>query len=167
MTSIEQQFKALKSQTEKELPLEGHQLRFQRKLTQHNRPTARLMTWISIAASITLILGLSINSLPEIPKASAPLTATYKAQIDTQLAYLEVNYQTAFATPIQDIKLQLQALDQAYIVLETKFKELNQHPLLLKAMIENLQQRLDILNELEQALKAQNENDYDYENSVL
>ena len=32
-------------------------------------------------------------------------------------------------------------------------------------MIDNLQQRLDILNELEQALEAQNENDY--ENSIL
>lgn len=32
-------------------------------------------------------------------------------------------------------------------------------------MIDNLQQRLDILNELEQALEAQKENDY--ENSIL
>lgn len=165
MKSLEQQFKTLKSQTEKELPLEGHQLRFQRKLAQHNRPTARLMTWISIAASIAIILGLSISTPPETPKASAPLTATYKAHIDAQLAHLVINYQTAFATPIQDIKLQLQELDQAYIVLETKFNELHQHPLLLKAMIDNLQQRLDILNELEQALKAQNENNY--ENSIL
>ena len=165
MKSLEQQFKTLKSETENELPLEGHQLRFQRKLAQHNRPTAKLMTWISIAASIALMLGLSINNLPEAPKASTPLTATYQAQIDAQLAYLEVNYQTAFATPIQDIKLQLNELDQAYKALETKFNEQHQHPLLLKAMIDNLQQRLDILNELEQALKTQNE--HDYENSIL
>ena len=165
MKSLEQQFKALKSQTENDLPLEGHELRFQRKLAQHNRPTAKLVTWINIAASIALILGLSINSLPEKPKASAPLTATYKAQIDNQLAYLEMNYQTAHATPIQDIKLQLLELDQAYSMLETKFNEQHQHPLLLKAMIDNLQQRLAILNELEQALKAHKENDY--ENSIL
>ena len=37
MKSLEQQFKTLKSETENELPLEGHQLRFQRKLAQHNR----------------------------------------------------------------------------------------------------------------------------------
>jgi len=165
MKSLEQQFKTLKSETENELPIEGHQLRFQRKLAQHNRPTAKLMTWISIAASIALMLGLSINNLPEAPKASTLLTATYQAQIDAQLANLEVNYQTAFATPIQDIKLQLNELDQAYKALETKFNEQHQHPLLLKAMIDNLQQRLDILNELEQALKTQNE--HDYENSIL
>jgi hypothetical protein len=165
MKSLEQQFKTLKSQTENELPLEGHQLRFQRKLAQHNRPATRLMNWISIAASITLLLGLSINTLPEAPKASAPLTATYQAQIDAQLAFLEVNYKATFTTPIQDIKLQLQELDQAYRALETKFNEQHQHPLLLKAMIDNLQHRLDILNELEQALKAQNE--HDYENSIL
>lgn len=138
MKSLEQQFKTLKSETENELPIEGHQLRFQRKLAQHNRPTAKLMTWISIAASIALMLGLSINNLPEAPKASTLLTATYQAQIDAQLANLEVNYQTAFATPIQDIKLQLNELDQAYKALETKFNEQHQHPLLLKAMIDNL-----------------------------
>lgn len=165
MKSLEQQFKTLKSQTENQLPLEGHQLRFQRKLAQHNRPIAKLMNWISIAASIALMLGLSINTLPEAPKASTPLTATYQAQIDAQLAYLEVNYQTAFATPIQDIKLQLNELDLAYKALEIKFNEQHQHPLLLKAMIDNLQQRLDILNELEQALKAQNK--HDYENIIL
>lgn len=165
MTSLEQQFKALKDQSEKELPLQGHQLRFQRKLAKLNRPAAQLLNWISIAASIVLVLGLSINALPEVPKASTPLTTTYQTQIDAQLAYLEVTYQAAFATPIQDIKLQLQELDQAYKALETKFNEQHQHPLLLKAMIDNLQQRLDILNELEQALEAQNENDY--ENSIL
>ena len=165
MKSLEQQFKTLKSQTENELPLEGHQLRFQRKLKQHNRPTARLMNWISIAASIVLLLELGINALPEAPKASNPLTTTYQAEIDTQLAFLEVNYKATFATPIQDVKLQLLELDQAYKALETKFNEQHQHPLLLKAMIDNLQQRLDILNELEQALKAQNE--HDYENSIF
>ena len=36
---------------------------------------------------------------------------------------------------------------------------------LTRAMIDNLQQRLDILNELEKALKAQNE--HDYENSIF
>lgn len=165
MKSLEQQFKTLKSKTENELPLEGHQLRFQRKLEQHNRPTARLMNWISIAASIVLLLGLGINVLPEAPKASNPLTTTYQAEIDTQLAFLEVNYKATFDTPIQDVKLQLLELDQAYKALETKFNKQHQHPLLLKAMIDNLQQRLDILNELEQALNAQNE--HDYENSIF
>jgi hypothetical protein len=165
MKSLKQQFKALKSQMEQRPPLEGHQLRFQRKLEQQNRPAIKLMTWISIAASFTLLLALNSATISETPKTSAPLTSSYEAQILSQLHYLETTYQEDFAIPIQDIKSQLKALDEAYIGLESQFNEQNEHPLLLKAMIDNLQQPLDILNELEQVLKARNENDY--ENSIL
>ena len=165
MKSLKQQFKALKSQMEQRPPLEGHQLRFQRKLEQQNRPAIKLITLISIAASFTLLLALNSATISETPKTSAPLTSSYEAQILSQLHYLETTYQEDFAIPIQDIKSQLKALDEAYIGLESQFNEQNEHPLLLKAMIDNLQQRLDILNELEQVLKARNENDY--ENCIL
>ena len=165
MKSLKQQFKALKSQMEQRPPLEGHQLRFQRKLEQQNRPAIKLITLISIAASFTLLLALNSATISETPKTSAPLTSSYEAQILSQLHYLETTYQEDFAIPIQDIKSQLKALDEAYIGLESQLNEQNEHPLLLKAMIDNLQQRLDILNELEQVLKARNENDY--ENSIL
>ena len=165
MKSLEQKFKVLKGLTEKNPPLAGHHLRFQRKLERHNRPALRLTTYLSIAASIVLLLSLTTSRLPAIPKASDSLTLAYEAQMQSQLNYLEVNYQATFATPLQDIKLQLNDLDQAYQKLATKFNEQNQHPLLLKAMIDNLQHRLDLLNELELALEAQNENNY--ENSIL
>lgn len=165
MKSLDQHFKVLKSQTEKTLPLEGHQMRFQQKLTKRNRPSIKLMTWTSIAASIVLLFGLSSIALPTALKASATLTATYQAQVMAQLQYLEMKYQATHATPLQDIKLQLHQLDLTYTQLENTFNTANQHPLLLKAMIDNLQQRLNILNELEQALKAQNKNDY--ENIIL
>ena len=165
MKSLGQKFKVLKGLTEKNPPLAGHHLRFQRKLERHNRPALRLTTYLSIAASIVLLLSLTTSRLPAIPKASDSLTLAYEAQMQSQLNYLEVNYQATFATPLQDIKLQLNDLDQAYQKLATKFNEQNQHPLLLKAMIDNLQHRLDLLNELELALEAQNENNY--ENSIL
>jgi hypothetical protein len=109
MKSLKQQFKALKSQMEQRPPLEGHQLRFQRKLEQQNRPAIKLMTWISIAASFTLLLALNSATISETPKTSAPLTSSYEAQILSQLHYLETTYQEDFAIPIQDIKSQLKA----------------------------------------------------------
>lgn len=165
MKSLEKQFNALKSQSEEQLPLEGHQLRFERKLEQHNRPAIKLTTWLSIAASLALLMGLSIRSLPSPIKASHPLSSTYENQIKAQLHYLETTYKTDFSTPLQDIKFQLELLNTSYRELETRFNDLEQHPLLLKAMIDNLQQQLELLNELEQALKARKENDY--ENSIL
>ena len=165
MKSLEEKFKVLKGLTEKNPPLAEHNLRFQRKLERHNRPALRLASWLSIAASIVLLLSLTTSRLPATSKASDSLTLAYEAQIQSQLNFLEVNYQTTFATPLQDIKLQLNDLNQAYQKLATKFNEQNQHPLLFKAMIENLQHRLDLLNELELALEAQKENNY--ENSIL
>ncbi len=72
MKSLNQQFKILKALSEKEQPLEGHQQRFQRKLELHHRPAIKLTTWLSIAASLALLMGLSIRSLPSPIKASHP-----------------------------------------------------------------------------------------------
>lgn len=164
MKSLEKQFNALKRLSEEQEPLEGHQLRFQRKLEQQNRPAIKLSTWLSIAASFALLLGLSTQQLPQKEKPSAPLTSSYQAQITAQLHYLEMHYEADFALPIQDLKLQLNALDQNYRQLEQRFNEREQHPLVLKAMMDNLRQRLALLNELETALIARKENNY--ENSI-
>ena len=88
MKSLEKQFDALKRHSEEILPLEGHQMRFQRKLEQHNRPTIKLTTWLSVAASLFVLLGLTTYSLPRPVKASEQLTTTYKTQIEMQLQQL-------------------------------------------------------------------------------
>lgn len=165
MKSLEKQFDALKRHSEEILPLEGHQMRFQRKLEQHNRPAIKLTTWLSVAASLFVLLGLTTYSLPRPVKASEQLTTTYKTQIEMQLQQLETSYQTDYAAPLLDIKFQLEELDNSYREMENRFNDFDQHPLLLKAMIDNLQQRLALLNELEQALQARKKNDY--ENSIL
>lgn len=144
-------------------PLEGHQLRFQRKLQRQNKPIVKMMTWVSIAASIVLVIGLSTSTLESTPNANQELTHFYETQIEAQLEVLEVSYQDQYAIPLQDIKQELKRLDQDYKTLQVKFEENHQHPLVLKAMIDNLQQQLAILNELEQTLNelktAQHENE--------
>ena len=60
-----------------------------------------------------------------------------------------MSYEEHYAVPLQDIRKQLSFLDEDYQLLQLQFDENHQHPLILKAMIDNLQQRLDILNELE------------------
>lgn len=164
MNSIDKQFKQLGKQTLPP-PLEGHQLRFQRKLQQQNKPIVKMMTWISIAAIIAVIIGLSSASLENQTSSSHELTHFYEAQIDHQLQVLEMSYEEHYAVPFQDIRKQLSFLDEDYQSLQQQFDENHQHPLILKAMIDNLQQRLDILNELENKL---NELKTDrYENELL
>ena len=76
-----------------------------------------------------------------------------------------MSYKDHYAIPMQDIKVQLELLDEAYGLLQSQFDENYQHPLILKAMIDNLLQRLDILNELEKNLNELKT--VHYENELL
>ncbi len=151
MKSMNKQFQQLGKQALPP-PLEGHHLRFQRKLQQQNKPIVRMMTWISIAASIAMVLGLSTSMLETSPSSSQELTHFYEMQIEAQLEVLEVSYQDLYALPLQDIKQELKRLDEDYKLLQVQFEQNHQHPLVLKAMIDNLQQQLTILSELEKTL---------------
>jgi len=164
MNSMDKQFKQLAKQMHPP-PLEGHQLRCQRKLQRQNKPIVKMISWFSIAASIIVLIGLSTVSHESTPSSSQELTRFYKAQIDHQLNVLEVSYKDHHAIPLQDIKVQLELLDEAYGLLQSQFDENYQHPLILKAMIDNLLQRLDILNELEKNLNELKT--VHYENELL
>ena len=164
MNSMDKQFKQLAKQMLPP-PLEGHQLRFQRKLQRQNKPIVKMISWFSIAASIIVLIGLSTVSHESTPSSNQELTRFYKAQIEHQLNVLEVSYKDHYAIPLQDIKQQLGLLDEAYGLLQSQFDENYQHPLILKAMIDNLLQRLDILNELEKNLNELKT--VHYENELL
>lgn len=145
-------------------PLEGHQLRFERKLQRQNKPVKRMLNWMSIAASITLLIGFSIS--PFIEQQEPPAFASfYTQQINRQLNTIEQKYTAEFSLPIEDSKQQLHALEKDYQLLLTQFNAHNNHPLLLNAMIENLQQQLQVLGELENHLKELKI--LHYENEVL
>ena len=162
MNSMNKQFRNLTKQALPP-PLEGHHLRFQRKLQQQNKPIVKMMTWVSIAASIAVVIGLSTTMLKTVPSSSQELTHFYEAQIEAQLETLEVNYQDQYTLPLQDIKLELNRLDKDYKSLQIQFEQNHQHPLVLKAMIDNLHQRLTILNELEKTLNELNTTQHENE----
>lgn len=159
-------FDSLKNWSEKRNPHPhlGHELRFQRKLKRQNKPVKRMIAWASIAASFLLILG--VNFSAETTTSSSPgFAAFYTEQIQHQLKRIETDYPQEFQQPISDSKQQLIALHDAYEQLAIELENNHNHPLLIKAMIENLQQQLTLLSALEQQLlelKTQ-----DYENKIL
>lgn len=159
-------FESLKKWGEKNQPhpLAGHELRFQRKLKRKNKPVKRMSTWFSIAASFLIILGLNISNETPAP-STLGFAAFYTEQIEQQLKRIETDYTQEFTQPISDSKQQLKALDEAYQQLTIELENNHNHPLLVKAMIENLQQQLALLTALEQQLlelKTQ-----EYENKIL
>lgn len=165
MKDIIKTFESLGERIERAKTLAGHELRFQRKIERQNQPARRMITWVSVAASLMLLIGLIHYATTSPAPPSHELTRFYEHQIERQLQHIEINYKEQFSIPIQDIKQQLVELDTAYKKLETAFNENHQHPLLLKAMIENLQHRLDLLLETEQLLYQRNSTNY--ENSTL
>lgn len=165
MKDIIKTFESLGERIEKTKPLAGHELRFQRKIERQNQPATRMITWVSMAASLMLLIGLTNYATTSPAPPSHELTRFYEHQIERQLQQIEINYKEQFSLPIQDIKQQLVELDDAYKKLETAFNANHQHPLLLKAMIENLQHRLDLLLETEQLLYQRISTNY--ENSTL
>ena len=165
MKDINKTFNSLGKELEKTIPLAGHELRFQRKLERQNQPSAPMINWLSMAASLLLLIGLTSYNPTSPTQSSQTFTAYYEQQIEQQLQQIEINYEKKFSLPIHDIKQQLSELDREYKKLATAFNERHQHPLLLKAMIENLHHRLDLLIETEELLNQRNL--ANYENSIL
>ncbi|MGB2245678.1 MAG: hypothetical protein ACPH19_06075 [Flavobacteriaceae bacterium] len=153
MKFIEKHLQGLAKQT-LPYPLEGHELRFQRKLQQHNRPALKMYTWMSMAASIILILSLNVISFSEKPETNQQLTMFYEQQIAQHLEVLEASYSIDFDIAVRDLKSQLTILNGDYKTLVIAFEENHKHPLILKAMIENLRQQLTLLLELENNLNG-------------
>ena len=165
MKSLDNAFLALKEKTTSKAPLEGHALRFQQKLERQNSPLIKLVPWFSIAACLLLFFGLSNKQRPQKVAPHTELTLFYEQQINQQLVRLETTYNDRFEVPLRDVRTQMNILDEEYQKLQTSFNEQHQHPLLLRAMIDNLQQRLELLITLEKQLNAKN--NADYENDVF
>lgn len=163
MKSLDKAFAALKEKTEEQMPMEGHALRFQQKLDRQNSPVVKLVPWISIAACLLLFFGLGNKQTPKAVEPHTELTLFYEQQINQQLVRLETTYSNRFEVPLRDVRAQMSVLDEEYKKLQTSFNEQHQHPLLLRAMIDNLQQRLEILIALEKQLNTKKSTPYENE----
>ena len=163
MKSLNKAFLKLKEKTAEEHPMVGHALRFQQKLERKNSPVIKLLPWLSIAGCFLLFFGVNTTQTVQTTAPHIELTQFYEKQINLQLVYLETNYSSQFEVPIRDVNEQVTMLDVEYKKLQTAFNENHKHPLLLRAMIDNLQQRLELLMALEKQLNTQNEKTYENE----
>ena len=106
-----------------------------------------------------LFFGLSNKQTPKAVEPHTELTLFYEQQINQQLVRLETTYSNRFEVPLRDVRAQMSVLDEEYKKLQASFNEQHQHPLLLlRAMIDNLQQRLEILIALEKQLNTKKSN---------
>lgn len=153
-------------------PISNHEARFMRRL-QHPKKKTFSWKWLSIVASITLLLGFYLGSLHQkrafdlkdvSPKMAETQTFFVNA-INQELKEVERYRNLNTETLIEDTLDEIENLEERY----NKFKhELNtpgNQQLKIKEMVTNYQQRLQllerlliILNKLEQPTNLNNYN---------
>lgn len=157
--SLENELKQLAKQWPELSPPTGHEKRFAKRLRKRK---SSFQPYWSAAAVVLLLMGLGIAQWS--PKPSNELevsTAFYTQAIQSRLGDLEENIPAVHAKSLADVKVQLNILHQDYLLLQTQWEEDSNHPLLLKALINNLQQQLNLLQALEKNINAVEKNDYE------
>lgn len=159
---IEELFSELSGSFDQREPADGHEVRFLKKLNKAQGTIAfipRERRWwkpLAIAASIAVIgilgVGLFLNT-PSVEQQVAdiapemPQTKIYFANlIEEQVRGMEAHRNEDTAVVIQDALRQLERLEKDYVKLEQNLIEGGNQNVILSAMIQNFQNRIDVLN---------------------
>lgn len=160
--NIEELFEELKGAFDQQEPAEGHQERFLKKINDAQGTIAfipRTRTWwkpLAMAASVALIgilsIGLFLNN-PSVEDQVAeiapemPQTKVYFANlIEEQVKGMEAYRNEDTAVIIEDALRQLERLEHDYSLLEQELVDGGNQNVVMSAMIQNFQNRIDVLN---------------------
>lgn len=127
---------------------------------KYYRSAAALIALVSFAAGSQFFV-LSVKPSSDFDKASV----YYTQYIDKQLVAIGQEENAEYTVLIADGKEQLAQLELKYQELMNTFKSNAVHPLLIQAMMENLQHQSVVLNELKE--KIDNLKNTNYEKEVL
>ena len=148
-------------------PHAGHLDRFERKLNHSTKKNKTSWTWMSVAASIVLVVGFWLGSshqkrqldLADVSPKMEEVQTYFVSTIYQELQTLEKNRSLDTEKIIENALEELEELEDVYA---TFVKELNKNGKQIKvisAMIKNYQQRLSVLeNTLKQIEQVKNLN---------
>ncbi|OGS71382.1 MAG: hypothetical protein A3F91_04940 [Flavobacteria bacterium RIFCSPLOWO2_12_FULL_35_11] len=156
--NLEKIFKELENQFDVNEPNVGHFSRFEAKLNKGTKPNILLKLWpfIAIAASVILIFGVWLGASfskqgMELAKVSSEMGETqnyFVATIEKELEIIEKERNPSTEQIINDGLQQLNKLEIQYQVLTLELKESTEDKRIIYAMIENFQQRIEVLQSL-------------------
>lgn len=147
-------------------PHSGHLDRFERKL-QHPKQKKVSWRWMSIAASIILLLGFWLGSmngnhevdLKDLSPRMAETQAYFVNTINQEMKELEKNRSLETEAVIEQALEELEELEENYQNFVKDLSKNNNETRIIQAMIGNYQQRLEILETvLQQIDKIKNPN---------
>ncbi|WP_435255061.1 hypothetical protein [Tenacibaculum sp. A30] len=137
-------------------PHQGHLERFQRKLKNPKRNKKPSIFWMSIAASTVLILGFYLGNyqqqktytLADVSPKMAEAQNFFVTTLNQELKEVEQYRNLDTETVIEDSLNEIEELEDQYNSLEKELsKKENKHQI-IREMIQNYQQRLDVLERL-------------------
>lgn len=149
-------------------PHSGHLERFERKLyNQKKNINKSSWKWLSVAASVVLVLGFWLGSnhqkqkmdLADISPKMEEVQTYFVSTIHQELKTLEKNRSLETETIIENALDDLEELEDTYQIFIKELNKNGQQRKIISAMISNYQQRLQILeNVLNQIEKIKNPN---------
>jgi septal ring factor EnvC (AmiA/AmiB activator) len=160
--TIEDLFNDLKGEFDINEPKEGHEFRFQYKLKANNTTSDKTFmrlgfNWrpfIAIAASVVICLAVLItvpnnDETLDLASVSPELSETqdfFTTTIQTELKRLNSERSPLTESIINDALKQIEVLETNYQQLKTDLTESGNDQRVIYAMINNFQNRIDILN---------------------
>ncbi|MGJ8550846.1 hypothetical protein [Winogradskyella wichelsiae] len=158
----------------KTLP-ENHRIEFVEKLKKQSKPKQNPYAWLSAAAILIIALTIGFNAMemkskPEL-KQTSPIIAQVEAVEAEYLANIETEWQSFIAIAddavlVERFRKNLEDLDNDYQDISLQFKEDSNNILVIEALVENLQTRLQILKDIQNHIKILNQANKQYEKSI-
>ncbi|MGC6422524.1 MAG: hypothetical protein ACON47_07095 [Flavobacteriaceae bacterium] len=145
----------------------GHGQRFQQKLAAE-RQAKRQRASFRVAAMVLVLFGLTAALVDYSSNTSEEMERFYQTEayfqslIQNQLEKVPMA-NTSYQVPITAAKTQLLRLQETYQMQTQQFQNGTDHPKLLRAMINNLQKQLEILQDLERNIETINSQSNDTE----
>jgi len=134
-------------------PSTGHLERFERKLNTPKKQQKTSWKWLSVAASVVLVLGFWLGSnhqkrqldLADVSPKMEEVQSYFVSTINQEIKTLEKNRSLETETIIENALDELEELEDNYKVFVHELTKNGKHKSVINAMIKNYQRRLDIL----------------------
>ena len=142
-------------------PQAGHLERFERKLNRSSNKKKYSWKWLSVAASIVLLIGFYLGSLQQ-PKTFDLADVSPKMEevqnyfirtINQELKTIEKNRSLNTETVIESALNELEELEESYALFVKELNKNRNQAKIINAMIKNYQQRLQILENVLQQIE--------------
>ncbi|QOD61766.1 hypothetical protein H9I45_04785 [Polaribacter haliotis] len=153
-------------------PHSGHLERFERKLNRPNKKAKTSWKWLSVAASVVLVLGFWLGSnhqkkqmdLADVSPKMEEVQNYFVSTINQEIKTLELNRSLDTESIIESALEELEELEDNYKLFVQELTKNGKHRRIIAAMIKNYQRRLDILERtLKQIDKIKNSNNFNNE----